>query len=51
MVNRDMSYLGTSGAMISTLDDLHAWAQALGTGRLISPALHWTIGVIRELRE
>jgi D-alanyl-D-alanine carboxypeptidase len=38
-VNRDMSYLGTSGAMISTLDDLHTWAQALGTGRLISPAL------------
>jgi D-alanyl-D-alanine carboxypeptidase len=38
-VNRNMSYLWTAGAMISTLDDLHTWAQALGTGRLISPAL------------
>ena len=38
-VNRDMSYLWTAGAMISTLDDLHTWAQALGTGRLIGSAL------------
>jgi D-alanyl-D-alanine carboxypeptidase len=25
--------------MVSTLDDLHVWAQALATGALISPAL------------
>src|SRR5438477_6834866 len=29
----------TAGAMISTLADLHTWAQALATGRLLSPAL------------
>jgi D-alanyl-D-alanine carboxypeptidase len=27
-----------AGAMISTLDDLHAWAPALATGRLLAPA-------------
>ena len=29
----------TAGAMISTLADLHTWAQAVATGRLLSPAL------------
>ena len=28
-----------AGAMISTLADLHTWAQAVATGRLLSPAL------------
>ncbi len=26
--------------MVSTLDDLHKWAKALGTGQLIGPRLH-----------
>jgi len=30
--------LGGAGAMVSTLDDLAAWAEALGTGRLLTPA-------------
>jgi CubicO group peptidase (beta-lactamase class C family) len=35
----NMSAAWTAGAMISTLADLHTWAQALATGRLLSPAL------------
>jgi D-alanyl-D-alanine carboxypeptidase len=35
----NMSWSWTAGAMISTLADLHTWAQAVGTGRLLSPAL------------
>ena len=31
--------LAGSGAMVSTLDDMLAWAQALGDGRLIGPQL------------
>ena len=31
--------LAGAGAMVSTIDDLGAWGQALGTGRLLSPAL------------
>ena len=30
--------LGGAGAMVSTLDDLAAWAEALGTGGLLTPA-------------
>jgi D-alanyl-D-alanine carboxypeptidase len=45
----------TAGAMISTLADLHTWAQALATGALIRPALQrerliwnpYTVGVRR----
>src|ERR671930_1646997 len=33
----NMSCCWTAGAMISTLADLHTWAQALATGRLLSP--------------
>lgn len=36
--NWNPSWGWASGAMISTLDDLHKWARALGAGRLISPA-------------
>lgn len=32
------SCLGSAGALASSLDDCHAWADALGSGRLISPA-------------
>jgi D-alanyl-D-alanine carboxypeptidase len=35
----NMSWGWTAGAMISTLADLHTWAQSLATGRLLSPAL------------
>jgi D-alanyl-D-alanine carboxypeptidase len=35
----NMSWGWTAGAMISTLADLHTWAQALATGRVLSPAL------------
>jgi D-alanyl-D-alanine carboxypeptidase len=31
--------LDAAGAMVSTLDDLGAWGEALGTGRLLTPAL------------
>jgi D-alanyl-D-alanine carboxypeptidase len=31
--------VGASGAMVSTLSDLHRWAQALGTGALLKPAV------------
>jgi D-alanyl-D-alanine carboxypeptidase len=31
---------GTAGAMISTLEGLHAWAPALAEGRLLSPESH-----------
>src|SRR5437763_14905099 len=50
-----MSWGWTAGAMISTLADLHTWAQALATGALIRPALQrerliwnpYTVGVRR----
>jgi len=29
--------LGASGAIVSTIDDLGAWGQALGSGRLVTP--------------
>lgn len=32
--------LGASGAMMSTLDDLHVWAEALGSGALVDEATH-----------
>src|SRR5918911_434952 len=35
----NMSWGWTAGNMISTLDDLHTWAQAVRTGRVLSPAL------------
>ena len=35
----NMSWGWTAGNMISTLGDLHTWAQAVATGRLLSPAL------------
>jgi D-alanyl-D-alanine carboxypeptidase len=41
LVNETMmnpSWFWTAGAMISTLDDLHTWAQALATGALLRPA-------------
>src|ERR671937_2229508 len=49
----NMSWGWTAGAMISTLADLHTWAQALATGALIRPALQrqrliwnpYTVGV------
>ena len=31
--------LGAAGAMVSTIDDLGTWGEALGTGRLLTPAL------------
>ncbi|WP_155884873.1 serine hydrolase domain-containing protein [Actinomadura flavalba] len=34
----DMSYLGTAGALISTMDDLTTFYRALFTGRLLGPA-------------
>jgi D-alanyl-D-alanine carboxypeptidase len=33
------SFAWAAGGMVSTLDDLHVWAQALATGALISPTL------------
>jgi D-alanyl-D-alanine carboxypeptidase len=35
----NMSWGWTAGALVSTLADLHTWAQALATGALIRPAL------------
>lgn len=35
------SCVWASGAMVSTLSDLHLWSQALGTGALLKPAV-WT---------
>jgi len=32
------SWAWAAGAMISTLDDMHTWAPALATGKLLSPA-------------
>jgi D-alanyl-D-alanine carboxypeptidase len=34
----DPSWAGAAGAMFSNLDDLHVWAAALATGRLLSPS-------------
>ena len=36
----NFSAMGPSGAVVSTTDDLRIWAEALGTGSLISPELH-----------
>jgi D-alanyl-D-alanine carboxypeptidase len=49
----NMSWGWAAGAMVSTLADLHTWAQALATGALIRPALQrdrlmwnpYTVGV------
>lgn len=35
----NLSALGASGGLVSTLDDLHRWGQALGSGELIGSAL------------
>jgi D-alanyl-D-alanine carboxypeptidase len=35
----DPSWAWAAGAMISTLDDLHIWAPALATGRLLTPQM------------
>jgi D-alanyl-D-alanine carboxypeptidase len=35
----DSSFAWAAGGMVSTLDDLHVWAQALATGALLSPTL------------
>jgi D-alanyl-D-alanine carboxypeptidase len=35
----DPSWAWAAGAMISNLDDLHTWAPALATGKLLSPAM------------
>jgi D-alanyl-D-alanine carboxypeptidase len=35
----DPSFLWTAGAMVSDLQDLKVWAEALGTGKLISKAM------------
>jgi D-alanyl-D-alanine carboxypeptidase len=51
----NMSWGWTAGALVSTLADLHTWAQALATGALIRPALQrqrliwnpYTVGVRR----
>lgn len=37
--NVDPSFLWAAGAMISNLADLKVWAEALGTGKMISPEL------------
>ncbi len=37
--NVDPSFLWAAGAMISNLQDLKVWAQALGTGTMITPEL------------
>jgi D-alanyl-D-alanine carboxypeptidase len=39
MTHNDPSYAWAVGDMVSTLDDLHVWAQALATGALLSPRL------------
>ncbi len=36
---KDLSWGGSAGAVVSTLDDLHVWAQALATGKLLSAKL------------
>lgn len=36
----DMSWEFTAGAMISNLEDLHAWVKALATGELVSKQMH-----------
>jgi D-alanyl-D-alanine carboxypeptidase len=35
----DPSWAWAAGAMISTLNDMHIWAPALATGKLLSPAI------------
>lgn len=35
----DPSFLWAAGAMVSNLQDLRVWAEALGTGKLISKAM------------
>ena len=35
----NLSAFGAAGGMVSTLDDLHKWGKALGTGRLIGSCL------------
>jgi D-alanyl-D-alanine carboxypeptidase len=35
----DMSNLGAAGAIVSTVNDMAVWAQALASGRLLSPSL------------
>lgn len=37
--NVDPSFLWAAGAMISNLQDLKVWAEALGTGKMITPEL------------
>jgi D-alanyl-D-alanine carboxypeptidase len=34
-----MSNLGAAGAIVSTVNDMAVWAQALASGRLLSPSL------------
>jgi D-alanyl-D-alanine carboxypeptidase len=36
----NFSAMGASGAMISTLADMTVWAEALGSGSLVSPEVH-----------
>ena len=36
----DPSWGWAAGAMISTLDDMHIWAPALATGKLLTPQMH-----------
>jgi D-alanyl-D-alanine carboxypeptidase len=36
----DMSWDFTAGALISNLEDLHTWAKALATGKLLSNKIH-----------
>lgn len=35
----NLSALGASGGMVSTLDDMHVWGEALGSGQLVGAAL------------
>jgi D-alanyl-D-alanine carboxypeptidase len=52
----DMSNLGAAGAIVSTLSDMAVWAQALASGKLLSPSLaakrlrlSWFLGDARPL--
>jgi D-alanyl-D-alanine carboxypeptidase len=38
----NLSAFGAAGGMVSTLEDLHKWGEALGTGQLIGPCLQQT---------
>ena len=52
----NLSNLGAAGAMVSTMSDMAVWAEALGSGKFLSPTLaakrlrlSWFLGNVRPL--